>query len=71
MNIATTRGQTKTMSLPNILTYARIDAQNIHIPMPRCKVDHVINEGDLVPIGDRTLVDDDLVAEFSDDVLPA
>src|SRR6202171_1433779 len=24
MNIATTRGQTKTMSLPNILTYARI-----------------------------------------------
>lgn len=26
MNIATTRGQTKTMSLPNILTYARIAA---------------------------------------------
>ena len=26
MNIATTRGQTKSMSLPNILTYARIAA---------------------------------------------
>ena len=26
MNIATTRGQGKTMSLPNILTYARIAA---------------------------------------------
>ena len=38
-----------------VFTYARIDAQNIHIPMPRCKVDRVINEGDLVPIGDKTL----------------
>ena len=26
MNIATTRGQTKSLSLPNILTYARIAA---------------------------------------------
>ena len=30
-----------------ILTYARIDAQNIHIPMPRCKVDLTIDEGDV------------------------
>lgn len=38
-----------------ILTYARIDAQNIHIPMPRCKVDQTIDEGDVITIGDRRL----------------
>src|ERR1700678_3262680 len=38
-----------------ILTYARIDAQGIHIPMPRCKVDRVINEGESLQIGDKTL----------------
>jgi glyoxylase-like metal-dependent hydrolase (beta-lactamase superfamily II) len=38
-----------------VLTYARIDAQNIHIPMPRCKVDRTIDEGDVLTIGDRTL----------------
>jgi hydroxyacylglutathione hydrolase len=38
-----------------ILTYARIDAQNIHIPMPRCKVDMTIDEGDVLTIGDKTL----------------
>ena len=38
-----------------ILTYARIDAQNIHIPMPRCKVDLTIDEGDVLKIGDKTL----------------
>ncbi len=38
-----------------ILTYSRIDAQNIHIPMPRCKVDLTIDEGDRLAIGDRTL----------------
>jgi glyoxylase-like metal-dependent hydrolase (beta-lactamase superfamily II) len=38
-----------------ILTYARIDAQNIHIPMPPCKVDQTIDEGDVLQIGDRTL----------------
>jgi glyoxylase-like metal-dependent hydrolase (beta-lactamase superfamily II) len=38
-----------------VLTYARIDAQNIHIPMPRCKVDRTIDEGDLVTVGDKTL----------------
>ena len=38
-----------------VLTYARIDAQNIHIPMPRCKVDLTIDEGDVVTIGDKAL----------------
>jgi hydroxyacylglutathione hydrolase len=38
-----------------ILTYARIDAQNIHIPMPRCKVDLTVDEGDKIEIGDKTL----------------
>jgi len=38
-----------------ILTYARIDAQNIHIPMPPCKVDLTIDEGDQITVGDRTL----------------
>ena len=38
-----------------ILTYARIDAQGIRIPMPRCKVDRVINDGDVLKIGDRSL----------------
>ncbi len=38
-----------------ILTYARIDAQGIHISMPRCKVDQTIDEGDVIQIGDRSL----------------
>jgi hydroxyacylglutathione hydrolase len=38
-----------------IMTYARIDAQNIHIEMPRCKVDKIIDEGDKIQVGDRTL----------------
>ncbi|MBV8316730.1 MAG: MBL fold metallo-hydrolase [Planctomycetaceae bacterium] len=38
-----------------VMTYARIDAQNIHIPMPRCKVDLMIDEGDVMTIGDQTL----------------
>jgi glyoxylase-like metal-dependent hydrolase (beta-lactamase superfamily II) len=38
-----------------ILTYARIDAQGIQIPMPRCKVDQTIDEGDVIQVGDRTL----------------
>jgi hydroxyacylglutathione hydrolase len=38
-----------------ILTYARVDAQNIQIPMPRCKVDQTIDEGDRLRIGDKTL----------------
>ena len=38
-----------------VMTYARIDAQNIHIPMLRCKVDKTIDEGDVLTIGDKTL----------------
>jgi glyoxylase-like metal-dependent hydrolase (beta-lactamase superfamily II) len=38
-----------------ILTYARIDAQGIQIPMPRCKIDQTVDEGDLIRVGDRTL----------------
>jgi glyoxylase-like metal-dependent hydrolase (beta-lactamase superfamily II) len=38
-----------------ILTYARIDAQNIRIPMPRCKVDVTIDEGATIAVGDKVL----------------
>ena len=38
-----------------VMTYARIDAQNIHIPMPRCKVDTTIDDGDVLTIGDKSL----------------
>lgn len=38
-----------------IMTYARIDAQGIHIPMPRCKVDVELNEGQRVKVGNREL----------------
>ncbi len=38
-----------------VMTYARIEAQGIRIPMPRCKVDRTVDEGDRLAIGDRTL----------------
>jgi glyoxylase-like metal-dependent hydrolase (beta-lactamase superfamily II) len=38
-----------------VLTYARIDAQGIQIPIPKCKVDRVIDEGDRILVGDKTL----------------
>ena len=38
-----------------IMTYARIDAQNISIEMPPCKVDRVIDEGDVLEVGDKRL----------------
>ena len=38
-----------------ILTYARIDAQESRFPMPRCKVDRTIDEGDVCQVGDKTL----------------
>ncbi len=38
-----------------IQTYARVDAQNIHIPMPPCKIDSTVDEGDVIEIGDRRL----------------
>src|SRR5437016_12314112 len=34
-----------------ILTYATIKAQGFQIPMPPCKVDIVLNEGDPVSVG--------------------
>lgn len=42
-------------SADEIATYARIDAQNIHIPIQPCKIDLTIDEGDKIQIGDRTL----------------
>ncbi|ADV63368.1 beta-lactamase domain protein [Isosphaera pallida ATCC 43644] len=38
-----------------IMTYARIDAQNIREEMPPCKVDLVLEDGDQLTIGNRTL----------------
>ncbi len=38
-----------------ILTYATIKAQGIEIPMPRCKVDVLLNEGDVITVGDQKL----------------
>jgi hydroxyacylglutathione hydrolase len=38
-----------------ILTCARIDAQGIRIPMPRCKIDLRLDEGDVIEVGDKTL----------------
>lgn len=38
-----------------IVTYATIKAQGIKIPMPKCKVDVVLNEGDKIQVGDKTL----------------
>jgi len=38
-----------------IVTYATIKAQGIEIPMPKCKVDIVLNEGDRIQVGDQTL----------------
>ncbi len=34
-----------------ILTYATIKAQNIKMPMPCCKVDVLLNEGDVIQVG--------------------
>jgi hydroxyacylglutathione hydrolase len=38
-----------------ILTYATIKAQNIEIPMPPCKIDLLLNEGDEITVGDLQL----------------
>ena len=32
-------------------TYASISAQNFHIPMPPCKIDTLLNEGDEIKVG--------------------
>jgi glyoxylase-like metal-dependent hydrolase (beta-lactamase superfamily II) len=38
-----------------VLTYATIKAQGIDIPMPRCKIDLLLDEGDVVRVGDVQL----------------
>lgn len=38
-----------------IMTYALIKAQDFEIPMPRCKVDVLLNEGDEIQIGQHRL----------------
>jgi hydroxyacylglutathione hydrolase len=38
-----------------ILTYATIKAQNFKIPMPTCKVDVLLNEGDEISVGSLRL----------------
>jgi glyoxylase-like metal-dependent hydrolase (beta-lactamase superfamily II) len=38
-----------------IMTYASIKAQGIEIPMPRCKIDLLLNEGDSIQVGDVQL----------------
>jgi glyoxylase-like metal-dependent hydrolase (beta-lactamase superfamily II) len=38
-----------------ILTYATIKAQGFSIPMPRCKVDLLLDEGDVIEVGSQKL----------------
>jgi glyoxylase-like metal-dependent hydrolase (beta-lactamase superfamily II) len=38
-----------------VITYALIKAQDIDIPMPRCRVDMRLNEGDVIEVGDQEL----------------
>jgi glyoxylase-like metal-dependent hydrolase (beta-lactamase superfamily II) len=39
----------------SIMTFASIKAQNLDLPMPRCKIDVKLNEGDVITVGDRKL----------------
>lgn len=38
-----------------ISTFARIEAQDIDIPMPKCKIDVTLNDGDIIEVGDQKL----------------
>ena len=38
-----------------ILTYAHIKAQGIELPMPPCRIDLLLNEGDEIAVGNRRL----------------
>ena len=38
-----------------VITYASIKAQGIEIPMPPCKVDLLLNDGETIPVGDLRL----------------
>jgi hydroxyacylglutathione hydrolase len=39
----------------SIMTFAAIKAQNLDLPMPRCKIDVRLNEGDVITVGDQKL----------------
>jgi hydroxyacylglutathione hydrolase len=38
-----------------VTTFAAIKAQNIDEPMPPCKIDLLLNEGEVIPVGDQEL----------------
>jgi glyoxylase-like metal-dependent hydrolase (beta-lactamase superfamily II) len=38
-----------------IMTFASIKAQNVELPMPPCKIDILLNEGDTIAVGDLRL----------------
>jgi glyoxylase-like metal-dependent hydrolase (beta-lactamase superfamily II) len=38
-----------------IITFASIKAQRLEIPMPPCKIDILLNEGDTIAVGDQRL----------------
>jgi glyoxylase-like metal-dependent hydrolase (beta-lactamase superfamily II) len=38
-----------------IQTYAQIKAQGIDLPMPPCRIDRLLNDGDVFPVGDQRL----------------
>jgi glyoxylase-like metal-dependent hydrolase (beta-lactamase superfamily II) len=38
-----------------IMTFAKIEAQGIDLPMPTCKIDLLLNEGDTIKVGDVNL----------------
>jgi glyoxylase-like metal-dependent hydrolase (beta-lactamase superfamily II) len=38
-----------------VMTYATIKAQGIEIPMPRCKIDILLHEGDAIRVGSQEL----------------
>jgi glyoxylase-like metal-dependent hydrolase (beta-lactamase superfamily II) len=42
-------------SADEIITYAAIKAQGFRIPMPACKVDLLLNDGDVLKVGDQRL----------------
>ena len=38
-----------------LMTFAEIEAQNIHLEMPRVTVDQLVNDGDVIEVGDLRL----------------
>jgi len=65
LNRAKERLKTKVVAHPSsisplergdtVMTYASIPAQGIEIPMPPCKIDGELNEGDTIALGELTL----------------